>query len=304
MEISMKVFITGGTGFLGSALSEKFLAEGHSVTILTRSDKNRGIRLGLAYCTGNPTKSGTWQEEVAGHDVIINLAGASIFKIWNDKNKKAIHDSRIHTTRNLVKAMSRASKKITLLNGSAIGFYGFRGAEELDERASPGEDFLANVVKDWETEAKKAEEFGARVVLCRCGIILGRDGGALSRMLSVFKWGLGSPLGSGSQWFSWIALHDLVNIFLHLMENETISGPVNCTSPKPVTNREMTRALARVMHRPVFLPPVPAFLIKGMLGEFGDIFIKGQKVMPKKLLAAGFAFEFPEIEDAFEELVK
>jgi uncharacterized protein len=304
MEINMKVFITGGTGFLGSALTHRFLAEGHTVTILTRSDKNRDIRLGLAYCIGNPAKEGTWQEEVARHDVIINLAGASIFRTWNEKNKKTIRDSRIHTTRNIVKAIGRAGAKITLLNGSAVGFYGFRGSEELDEESPPGDDFLADVVKDWEAEAGKAEEFGARVVLCRFGIILGRDGGALSKMLSVFKWGLGSPLGSGSQWFSWIALHDLINIVLHLMGNETITGPVNCTSPQPVTNREMTRALGRALHRPTFLPPVPAFLIKKMLGEFGDVFIKGQKVMPKKLLAEGFVFEFPEIEDAFVELVK
>jgi len=302
-EINVKVFITGGTGFLGSALTERFLAEGHSVTILTRTAPENDLRPGLAYCEGNPTKKGSWQKEVARQDVVINLAGASIFRTWNEKNKKAIHSSRILCTRNLVDAIGRAGKKMTLLNGSAVGYYGFREDEELDEKSPPGDDFLANVVKDWEAEARKAEEFGTRVVLCRIGVILGKDGGALSKMLSVFKWGLGSPLGSGAQWFSWVALHDLVNIFLYLMENETISGPVNCTSPYPVTNREMTKALGRALHRPTILPPVPAFIIRGALGEFSDVFVKGQKVMPEKLLAKGFVFEFSEIEKALAHLL-
>ncbi len=299
----MKVFITGGTGFLGAALTEGLLAEGHSVTILSRSSRNRFLKMGLAYCEGNPTKSGPWQEEVSSHDVVINLAGASIFRTWNDKSKEAIRNSRILTTRNLVDAIGQSPKNITLLSGSAVGYYGFRDEEELDENSSPGHDFLAEVVQDWEAEARRAEELGVRVVLCRIGVILGRDGGALSKMISVFKWGLGSPLGSGKQWFSWISLHDLVNIFLFLLENKTFSGPVNCTSPHPVTNREMTQALGKVLHRPTILPPVPAFLLKGVLGEFSDVFVKGQKVLPRKLLQDGFVFEYPEIEAALAHLV-
>ena len=298
----MKVFITGGTGFLGAALTDGLLAEGHSVTILSRASQNRVQRPGLAYYEGNPTRKGSWQKEVNGHDVVFNLAGASIFRPWNDKNKEAIRSSRILTTRNLVNAIGAADKNITLLSGSAVGYYG-AGDDEVDENSPPGDDFLAGVVKDWEGEAKKAEQLGARVVLCRIGVILGRDGGALSKMLSIFKWGLGSPLGSGSQWFSWISLHDLVNIFLFLMANREFSGPVNCTAPHPVTNREMTQALGRVLHRPTILPPVPAFVIKGVLGEFSDVFIKGQKVMPRKLLDDGFVFEFPEIAEAFSHLV-
>ena len=298
----MKVFITGGTGFLGAALTDGLLAEGHSVTILSRASQNRVQRPGLAYYEGNPTRKGSWQKEVNGHDVVFNLAGASIFRPWNDKNKEAIRNSRILTTRNLVNAIGAADKNITLLSGSAVGYYG-AGDDEVDENSPPGDDFLAGVVKDWEGEAKKAEKFGARVVLCRIGVILGRDGGALSKMLSIFKWGLGSPLGSGAQWFSWISLHDLVNIFLFLMTNREFSGPVNCTAPHPVTNREMTQALGRALHRPTILPPVPAFVIKGVLGEFSDVFIKGQKVMPRKLLDDGFVFEFPEIAEAFSHLV-
>ena len=300
----MKVFITGGTGFLGAALTEKLLAESHLVTILSRSPQKRIIKTGLAYTKGNPAMIGSWQEEIGNHDVVINLAGASIFQPWKTRNKEAIYNSRILTTRNIVDAIAKhADKKITLLSGSAVGYYGFRDDEELDESGAPGDDFLATVVNAWETEAIKAEENGARVVLCRIGVILGKDGGALSKMLAVFKWGIGSPLGSGKQWFSWVALPDLVNIFLYLMENKTISGPVNCTSPHPVTNREMTKALGRALHRPVILPHVPAFLLKGVLGEFSDVFVKGQKVIPGKLLKNGFVFEFPEIDDAFVHLV-
>jgi len=300
----MKVFITGGTGFLGAALAEKLLAEGHLVTILSRSSQNMAIKAGLSYIEGNPIKSGSWQDEIGKHDVVINLAGASIFRPWNARNKEAIYNSRILITRNIVDAIARhADKEITLLSGSAVGYYGFRDDEELDESGLPGDDFLATVVKDWEAEAMKAEKNGVRVVLCRIGVILGKDGGALSKMLAVFKWGVGSPLGSGNQWFSWVSLPDLVNIFIYLMEDETVSGPVNCTSPYPATNREMTKALGKALHKPVILPPVPAFLLKGVLGEFSDVFVKGQKVIPGKLLENGFVFEFPDINDAFAHLV-
>ncbi|MFC1837606.1 TIGR01777 family oxidoreductase [Thermodesulfobacteriota bacterium] len=300
----MNVFITGGTGFLGAALTEKLLDQGHRVTILSRSSQNRTARTGLHFTEGNPTRSGSWQKEISKHDVVINLAGSSIFRRWNKKNKEAIYQSRIHTTRNIVDAITTyADRKIILLNGSAVGYYGFRDDEELDENSSPGDDFLATVVKDWEAEALRAEKAGARVVLCRIGVILGRDGGAMSRMLSVFKWGLGSPLGTGKQWFSWICLPDLVNIFLYLLQNDSVSGPVNCTAPHPVTNREMTMVLGKALHRPVFLPPVPAFLLKAILGEFSVVFVRGQKVIPEKLLENGFVFEYPHIREAFAHLV-
>jgi uncharacterized protein (TIGR01777 family) len=300
----LKVFITGGTGFLGSGLTEKLLEAGHSVTILTRSSKNRSGRPGVSFVQGNPQISGAWQSEVNKHDCVINLAGASIFCRWTAENKKAIRDSRILTTRNLVDAITaQPDNKITLLNGSAVGYYGFRNGEALDESGTPGNDFLAQIVREWETEALRAAQSGARVVLCRIGVILGRDGGALSRMLAIFKWGLGSPLGSGTQWFSWVALDDLANIFLFLLDNEGIFGPVNCTAPYPVTNKEMTGALGKALHRPVFLPAAPSFLIKALMGEFSDVFLKGQRVIPDKLLKSGFEFRHPFIHEAFADLV-
>ena len=300
----MRVFITGGTGFLGSALTKSLLDAGHTVTILTRSSKNSESQPGVTFVEGNPLAGGSWQDEVGRHECIINLAGASIFCRWNPANKKAIQESRIRTTRNLVDVISaRSGNRITLLNGSAVGYYGFRNGRELDESDTPGNDFLARVVQEWESEALRAEQSGARVVLCRIGVILGRDGGALSRMLSIFKLGLGSPLGTGGQWFSWIALHDLVNVFLFLLDNEAISGPVNCTAPHPVTNKEMTRILGKALHRPVFLPAAPAFLLKTVMGEFSDVFLKGQKVIPAKLELNGFHFRYPFINEAFEDLL-
>jgi len=300
----MKVFITGGTGFLGSALTKSLHAAGHSITILTRSARNRNGLPRVTFVEGNPQKTGPWQSEVNKNDCVINLAGASIFCRWSAANKKKIWDSRILTTRNLVEAITaHPGKRITLLNGSAVGYYGFQNGEALDESGTPGNDFLAQLVQEWEAEALRAEQSGARVVLCRIGVILGRDGGALSRMLGIFKLGLGSPLGSGEQWFSWIALHDLVNIFLYLIENEEISGPVNCTAPHPVTNKELTRVLGKALHRPVFLPAAPSFMLKKVMGEFSDVFLKGQKVIPAKLLKNGFGFRFPLISEAFDDLI-
>lgn len=303
-ELNMKIFITGGTGFLGSALTESLLAAGHSITILTRSAKSREKESGVSFVEGNPQKKGKWQNEVKNNDCIINLAGASIFCRWSAANKKKIRDSRILTTRNLVEAINQhPGKGITLLNGSAVGYYGFRNGESLDESGTPGSDFLAQLVQEWEAEALKAEQGDARVVLCRIGVILGRDGGALSRMLGIFKLGLGSPLGSGKQWFSWIALHDLVNIFLYLLDNKEISGPVNCTAPYPVTNKELTSALGKALHRPVFLPNAPSFVIKKVMGEFSDVFLQGQKVVPAKLQKSGFEFQYPYIDEALADLV-
>ena len=300
----MRVFITGGTGFLGRALTKSLLGAGHTVTILTRSAKNSKSQPGVTFIEGNPLARGSWQDEVGRHECIINLAGASIFSRWNARNKKAIRDSRILTTRNLVEGIAaQPDRKITLLNGSAVGYYGFRNGKELDESDTPGNDFLAQVVLEWESEALRAEQSGARVVLCRIGVILGRDGGALSRMLGIFKLGLGSPLGTGGQWFSWIALHDLVNVFVFLLDNEAISGPVNCTAPHPVTNKEMTGALGKALHRPVFLPAAPAFLLKTVMGEFSEVFLKGQKVIPVKLQLHGFPFRYPFINEAFADLI-
>jgi uncharacterized protein (TIGR01777 family) len=301
----MNIFITGGTGFVGSNLATRFSAQGHKVTILTRSIREGGSSPeGVSFLQGDPVEKGSWQKRVSEHEIIINLAGASIFSLWTKRRKRMIRDSRVKTTLNLVEALSdRKGKETLLLSTSAVGYYGFHGDEALDESSAPGNDFLASVTREWETTALKAQTFGARVVLCRFGIVLGSNGGALSRMMLPIKWYLGSSLGNGRQWFSWIHEQDLADIIIYLIEQENLSGPINCTAPYPVTNRDMTTAMAEALNRPVLLPPVPAFVLKLILGEFASTLVCGQKVLPKKLLNMGFRFRFPNIQDALNDLL-
>ena len=301
----MKVFITGGTGFVGTTLTLKLAEEGHEVTVLTRSVKGHtAAPQGVLYVEGDPTQKGPWQERVADQDVVINLAGASIFMRWNDAAKKLIWDSRIQTTKNLVEALSaKKGEEVHLFSTSAVGYYGFHEDEVLDESSPSGEGFLAALSREWESTAIKAKDYGAHVILMRFGIVLGRRGGALQQMIAPFKWWVGSPLGSGNQWFSWIHEQDLVAVFLYLVNQKKTDGAVNCTAPNPVTNRELTRLLGEVMGKPTFMPAVPGFVMNLMLGEFGSVLLKGQRVVPKKLLDAGFRFSFPDLLSALNDLL-
>ncbi len=302
----MKVFITGGTGFVGSALTRSLVDEGNDVTILTRRiQKDKPLFKDVRYIEGDPTIKGPWQEGLAGNDAVINLAGALIFKRWNKKNKDAIRDSRMFTTKNLVEGLTRGMDKETLfISNSAVGYYGFRGDEELTEESSPGTDFLADVSREWETAAQEAEKIGLRVIICRLGIVLGKEGGALKMMTPLYRYYLGSPLGSGNQWFSWIHMKDLVNIYISLIHDRDAHGIFNCTAPNPVRNREMTKTLGRVLKKPVFMPSVPGFLIRLIMGEFGDTILKGQRVFPKKLQHMGFSFQFPDLQKALEDILQ
>jgi uncharacterized protein len=304
-EVTMKILITGGTGFVGSSLTTRLLHDGHEITILTRSLENvRPLPAGASYLEGNPTKEGPWQERAAEHDGIVNLAGASIFRRWTDSAKQAMRESRILTTKNIVKALeARKGKETHLLSASAIGYYGFQEDRELDEESPAGRGFLADLAREWESEALAGEQSGARVVLTRFGVVLGEGGGAMEKMLPLFKWWLGSPLGSGKQWFSWIHMQDLADIFAFLLEQPEISGPVNCTAPGPVRNADMTKILGEVLKKPTFMPAVPGFVLGVVLGEFGSMLLKGQKVLPGKLLEHGFRFRFPELKDALLNLL-
>ncbi|MCU0578709.1 MAG: TIGR01777 family oxidoreductase [Desulfobacterota bacterium] len=302
----MKIFITGGTGFVGTSLTKELTAQGHGVTLLTRAIKpGRALPSGAAFLEGNPLQPGPWQRAVPDHDVCINLAGASIFSRWTDAAKKEIRESRLLTTRNLVSALAeRKGLETLLLSTSAVGYYGFHEDEELSEESPPGTDFLAQVCRDWEAEAQQAEQYGVRVIRCRFGIVLGERGGALDQMLPLFKKGLGSPLGSGRQWFSWIHQRDLSRIFLFLLDRKEVSGPLNCTAPHPVTNKELTRLLAEAVGRPAFLPAVPGFMLKLVLGEFGNVLLTGQRVLPRKLLTLGYEFLYPELKKALQNLFR
>jgi hypothetical protein len=301
----MRVFMTGGTGFVGTTLSRHLVAKGHEVGILSRSiSRDRTLEQGVAFIRGNPTREGPWQDQAAGYDIFINLAGASIFRRWTKEAKILMRESRLQTTRNLITAIEgRKGLDSVLLSTSAVGYYGFHGDEFLDEGSPPGNDYLAKMALDWEKEALRAEEFGVRVLTCRFGIVLGKGGGALAQMVPLFRKGLGSALGSGKQWFSWIHEKDLVNIFLFLLEQDSLSGPINFTAPEPVTNREFTKDLGKALGKSTFLPAVPGFVLRMIKGEFGSVLLQGQRVIPKKLLDAGFHFRFATIHEALPDLV-
>ncbi len=300
----MEVFITGGSGFIGHALSQGLTEQGHGVTVLSRSAQGAGrLPVGVGTCLGDPTRPGAWQEEAARHQAFINLAGASIFERWNEPYKRLMLDSRVLSTRHLVEAIAKrpAGQPAVLISASAVGYYGFHGDEELDETAPPGDDFLAQVCRQWEEEARKAEEASARVVRARFGIVLGARGGALAKMLPLFRLGLGGPLGGGGQWFSWVHQHDMVQAVLFCLADQSLNGPVNCTAPQPVSNRELSRALGRALGRPAWLP-APSLAVRLALGEFASVVLRGQRVVPRVLGAQGFRFAFPTIDEALAGL--
>ena len=301
----MRIFITGGTGFVGSTLTEEFIRRGHPVTVLDRTIKHPDRFPGVSWIETDSTVPGAWQDKAADHEVFINLAGVSVFSRWSEKTKQDILNSRVLTTRNLVDAISRRRGGQThLFSTSAVGYYGFHEEGAISEDAPPGTDFLASVAVAWEAEALRAASFGARVAICRFGIVLGRTGGAIKQLIPLFKSFLGSPLGSGRQWFSWIHESDLVHIFLFLMEKEKAEGPFNCTAPEPVRNTEMTRILGETLGVPTFMPAVPGFMMKLILGEFGDVLLKGQKAVPKRLLDLKYPFRFPTLRDALQDILK
>jgi hypothetical protein len=299
----MKILITGGTGFVGTQLTSRLIKDNHEVTILTRSLKGaKGSSPGISYLEGDPTKKGAWQEAIKNHDAVINLAGASIFSKWTEEHKKAIRESRVNTTRNIVEGIpSRSERPFTLFSTSAVGYYGFCGDEELTEESRHGDDFLARISVEWEGEALRARDKGARVVITRFGIVMGEKGGALSQMIPLFKKYIGGPIGSGKQWFSWIHMKDLAEAFAFLLKHPEISGPVNVCSPNPVRNKDLAKALGRALHRPSFIP-APGFMVKLVLGEFGSVILEGQKVIPKKLLENGFVFQYADIDKALQSI--
>jgi len=298
----MKILITGGSGFVGSNLTEFLLSRGHQVIAICRSEpQHRLDRENYRFVAGDTTVRGPWQKELAGADAVVNLAGATIFRRWTEKYKKQIYDSRILTTRNVVEALPSGTN-LTLCSASGAGYYGSRGDDVLKEDESAGRDFLAGVSIDWEKEALQASAKGVRVAVMRFGVILGKNGGAMSKLIPAFKMFVGGPLGDGNQWFPWLHLDDLTAAILFALEHQEVAGPLNFCAPNPVRNRELAQALGEVLSRPSFMP-APALLIRLAMGEFGDVFLGSQRTLPDKLLNHGFSFQYPEIKDAIEAIV-
>ncbi len=300
----MKILVIGGTGFVGICLTNLLFDKGHEVTIMSRHPQagpDFGSSVSLLPADG--MKPGFWQEIVAQHDVVVNLAGVSINKRWDENHKRLVRDSRILTTRNVVDAIPpKKNDKITLVNASGVGYYGFTKDEELSEDSPPGSDFLARLAQDWEAEAQKAKLKGARVVIARLGIVLGKNGGALHEMLRPFRFFVGGLLGNGLQWFPWIHIFDLCQAIWFTIEKSTLEGPMNCVAPNPVRNADLARAIGKVVKRPWFVP-APAFMIRFILGEFGSVILEGQRALPKMLLSNGFQFKFSNIEDTLRDLL-
>ena len=298
----MKIFITGGLGFVGTNLSDYLLDKGHSVIAVGRAATQNRITSGsYQYISGDTSQPGDWQDALGGVDAVVNLAGKSIFKRWSESYKKEIYDSRTLTTRNVVDALP-AEQSVVLCSASGAGYYGNRGDDLLKEDEKPGDDFLASVSVDWEAEALKGAAKGIRVALMRFGVILGKGGGALAKMIPAFKFFVGGPIGSGKQWFPWMHLSDLMAAILFVCEQPPINGPLNFCAPNPVRNREFAKTLGEVLHRPAVMP-APAFMIRMLLGEFGNVMLDSQRTIPDRLLSHGFEFQYPDIRSALEAVV-
>jgi uncharacterized protein (TIGR01777 family) len=279
----VRVFVAGASGLIGTELVRALKARGDEVKALPRF--------------------GTAPWSLEGADAVVNLAGANVgARRWSAEYKKEILDSRVLTTRALVEAMRGPARPRVLVNASAVGFYGGRGDELLEESASAGADFLAGVTVAWEAEARKAEELGVRSVQARTGVVLSKRGGALGQMLPPFKAFVGGPIGSGKQWFPWIHMDDEIAVFLWIIDHQELRGPVNLVSPGIVTMKDFAKALGRALHRPALLP-VPAAPLKILLGEFAGALLEGQRAVPRKLLDSGFVFRFTEVDAALRDVL-
>ncbi len=296
----MRILITGATGFLGRRVCEVLSRAGHTLVALSRDPqraRERVPQLSAAF----PWESVT--QALESCEAVINLAGETVAGRWTDAKKHTIRESRIVGTRNLVGGLSKLSARPkVLICASAIGYYGDRGEESLTEDASPGSDFLAQVCQEWESEAARAESLGIRVVRLRLGLVLGPGGGALHAMLPIFKLGLGGPLGSGEQFWSWVHRDDVVGAITYALDRESLSGPVNVTSPQPVRQREFAQTLGRVLRRPAVLP-APAFALKIALGEFASGLLSSQRVLPQRLAHEGYQFRFAKLEPALRDIL-
>jgi uncharacterized protein (TIGR01777 family) len=295
-----RVAITGASGLLGSALAVRLREDGSTVHRLKRG--TRALAPDIAW---NPDAGTIDAAALEGVDAVVNLAGESLLQRWSEGRKRRIRESRVRSTTLLARALaSLRQPPRVLLSGSAIGIYGDRGEEELDERSSAGSDFLASVAREWEQAAEPARAAGIRVTLLRTGVVLSRRGGALAKMLLPFRMGIGGRIGAGGQWMSWIALTDWVRATLFLLSRDALAGPVNLVAPNPVPNHVFAKTLARVLSRPA-LAPVPSGAVGLIFGEMGRATIlASQRIHPRRLLEAAFEFEHPTLEGALRQEIR
>lgn len=298
-----RVLITGGSGLIGTRLSEMLAMKGFEVAWLSRSSKKEH---GYKTYTWDIERGEIEKEALEGLEAVIHLAGAGVAeKRWTKERKKLILESRTKSTGLLVEKLSLVKEKPKVFVGaSAIGYYGADTGDTLQNETSPaGEDFLAKVVQSWEASSDDIDALGIRRVLIRVGVVLSRDGGALPEILAPLKWGFGAPLGSGSQWMSWIHIDDLCRLFVEAVENASYKGVYNGVAPCPATNKEITRAAAEVLNKPLWLPPVPAFVLKLALGEMAQIVLGGSMISSRKVEEMGFEFAFQGLDEALKSML-
>ncbi|MGZ4200503.1 MAG: TIGR01777 family oxidoreductase [Thermoleophilaceae bacterium] len=303
----MRVAVTGATGTIGRELVEALLDRGDAVTVLTRDVDRAAGELPDTHPVAwrDPLREPAPTEALNGRDAVVHLAGEPIAQRWTAAAKQRIRDSRELGTRNLVAGLREAEPRPrVLVSQSAVGYYGPHGDERIDESAPPASgDFLADAVVAWESEARAAEELGMRVVLTRTGVVLSESGGALAKMLPPFKLGVGGPVAGGRQYVPWIHMDDVVGVILRALDDDSWSGALNVTAPEPVTNRELSRALGRLLVRPA-ITPVPGFALGLLYGEMGSIVTTGQRAVPGRLLELGYEYRHPEFEAALRAAVK
>ncbi len=301
----MKILITGATGLIGKAICRSLANEGNQLVVLSRREPSGTDFSGVTSFRWEPGSESPPAQSWEGVEAVIHLAGEPVAAArWTERQKRRIRDSRVKGTRNLVAGMSLApSRPKILISASAVGFYGDRGGEILTERSIPGSGFLSEVCREWEAEAALARRPGTRVVLARIGVALSPSGGALEKMLTPFKLGLGGRLGSGRQWFPWIHLDDVVGIIRHSLLTPSIDGPMNCAAPGVAPNEEFTRELAGVLNRPVFFP-VPEFALRLLMGDMAETILSSQRVVPQVAFDTGYSFKYPDLRQALESLLK
>jgi uncharacterized protein (TIGR01777 family) len=297
----MKIAVTGATGLIGSTLCERLRKEGNEVLVISR---RKGLSSPYAVVPWDPKDGELDARRLEGIDALVHLAGESIAKRWTPAQKERIRASRVEGTRLLVDGLRKLSKPPSVMVGSsAVGFYGNRGDEDLDETSGPGRGYLTEICQAWEAETARASELGTRVVSLRTGIVLSTKGGALAQMLLPFKLGLGGPVGSGKQWMSWIHIDDVVGGFRFALQQAKLSGVANLTAPRPARNAEFTKALGRALGRPAFLP-APGFALKLIFGEMAQhLLLDGQKVLPRRLEGAGYRFQHTDLDEALSDVL-
>ena len=296
----MKILITGSTGLVGSALIPSLKSSGHQIVRLVRSKPKDASEV-----YWNPEQGTINAAELEGLDAVVHLAGENLAAgRWTDEKKKRIRESRVKGTRLLSETLAQLNEKpAVLVSASAVGFYGNRGDEILTEQSASGSDFLAEVCREWELATQAAAQAGIRVVNLRFGVIFSGEGGALKKMLTPFRMGIGGKLGSGHQYMSWIAIDDAVGAIEHALQNDSLRGPVNVVAPQAVTNREFTKTLGRVLSRPTIFP-VPAFAARLAFGEMADAtLLSSQRVEPERLNEAGYTFKYPTLEAALRHVL-